>query len=111
MITEDAEVLRARRVAQSVAEVPLAEHRLVTVPGLHAIRHRGTNPPAGTGVTVVVQHQNSLFTGPVRVGKHVLVDVTLRGEEIVEQELANLREQVPPVEQRKDLPLVSLDEP
>ncbi len=108
MIAEEVECVCIRTQSQALAQRFLNTHTITIVANLDRVGHRGLDPAPGGSELVVIDHQRPLVPRPVRVGKHVLVDVALRGKEIVQQKVLHLGEQAAAVQQREYLPLVAL---
>src|SRR5438128_1243343 len=51
---------------------------------LFGVRARNSNPAMRAGVTVVENDQRALVAIAVGIGKHVLIDVTVLGEKVIE---------------------------
>ena len=95
---------------QAVAEAPPNLRLLVA--RLDRVGDRPAYPAAGLRIPIVVDDERSLARGAhVRVGKDVLVDATAVDFEVVQEEIADLRELGPPMEERHDLPVVAGDQP
>ncbi len=59
----------------------------------------------------MIHHQRPLAPGAVGIGEHVFIDVAFGGEKIVQQEILHTGKQVAAMQQGKDLPLVTLNQP
>src|SRR6185369_9222962 len=115
-----AQLARAPQVLEAVGEIAEAAERALVHRQTERLAERAALEPLAAAVgdrvcgghpdpagrarpLVVIDDQSALVATAVRVSEHVLVDVSVLTEEIVEPELARLREQRSAVEQRKDL--------
>src|SRR4051794_6520023 len=108
-VTERDEHRRVVGEPEAVGERP-PDRPLRTVRGLDRVPGRTVDPPRRRGEPGVIQHERPLWSGPIRIGEDSVIDAVC-GHEVVEQEVGRPREPAPPMEQREDLPLVSLDQP
>ena len=81
---------------------------LVAALVLHYIANGHSSPTTRLSVAVVIQHQRPLLSHTVGVSKDILVHVAIWGDKVIQPEVLHFGEERAAVQQREDLPLMTL---
>src|SRR4030042_4349513 len=72
---------------QTFSECLLDEGPVIPISRFNRISDGSTNPSLCLIVFVIIDHQGPFLSCAIRIGKDIFIDITLRAEKVIEQEI------------------------